>query len=114
MPTPETLLLKQKSRFMTNPEQKKTTIKAKRRLTADPDMSVADIMECFEKWFGKRGSRDVSGMLEVAKQTSSWKTAPSAAVLDGVNDLFVELAQKAPNTALAPTKVILALKLLHS
>ena len=54
---------------------------------ADRDISVADLQMALDAWLTKRGSRDVERMLEIAKASITWKTAPQVSALVQIEDV---------------------------
>lgn len=51
------------------------------------EVGVQDLEPCLEAWLAARGSRDLQGLLEEAKEVLTWKSAPRAAVMAAYADL---------------------------
>ena len=85
----------------------------KSRRAALPTISVVILLNLIEQWLQGRGSRDVEILFKDVKQQLSWKKAPRAAALASVADLFLLLADVAPNGALPPAKLVTALQEAH-
>ena len=76
----------------------------KRARTTVQEVSVDEIMQCFQAFLAAKKDRDLAALLERALQVG-WKSAPSAALLAFVEgrlcrtDLFGELSSHLSNLA---------------
>ena len=81
-------------------------------MTADPAITVADLMAAMEGWLVTQRSRDLTTLLKRSKGVS-WKTGPSADNLGVYSDLFVALFKVAQNGVLPSKKLQIALVKMH-
>ena len=83
------------------------------RLRTDKAVRLEDLMEVFRQWLQARGTRDLQGLLRLTLSCTTWKTAPSAAVLSDLSDLYYLLFSCCPNTAIPRELLKCALEKLH-
>ena len=58
------------------------------RSVAAPDVTVSRLQTKLEDWFALRGTRDVYALLKLFSDSSTWKTAPRAALLAPICDIL--------------------------
>ena len=72
------------------------------------DISVADIMSVLERWFVRRGSRDINALMSrLANMT--WRTAPDSDELMPMADLYEDFCEHCPVAILPNKKLVLVL-----
>lgn len=72
----------------------------KQRRKASGEVQVCELMEKFDAWTDQRGSRDLQYLLRRLVQETTWKTAPSASVLDHYHDFYASMVEVVPNCML--------------
>ena len=72
------------------------------------DISVATIMSILDRWFVRRGSRDINALISrLANMT--WRTAPDSDELMPMADLYEDFAEHCPVAILPNKRLVLVL-----
>ena len=86
----------------------------KPRTVANPCLSVADLVDVFNRWLVQCMSKDVFALLRPSTERGfTWKTAPDHQWLSDVSSLFICLVDIVPNTVVTSKKLILAFDSMH-
>ena len=93
----------------------KKAMKKPSRLTADPCLSVADLVKIFENWLTMSLSKDIYSLLAPSDgKPFSWKTTPNHKWLAQVAPLYILLVKVVPNTVITSKKMLMVIESLKA